>query len=152
MSEYWQTELGLIVPKDGANRHHVIWDRVDYKTPTEKSFRTIRGFVLRLFLPPHAELHHEVPPPPKVSPSLMSEVIKNNKHVPDTVPFAHYVQFNNICNYLEEFTVNTHSDRLAEEADSLVENLRQQQYFIEIGKVALINIDFELDEIASPQT
>ena len=139
MSEFWECPTELLVPYTEVNRHHIFWERGDYKTPVEKRLRAQRGAILKLHIPAHLELHHEIDKPPKVSPVLMSEIIRNNTHVPDEVPYSSYVQFNNICRFIENLIFTSSNNRIVEEASELANNLRQQQYFIEIGKVALVS-------------
>lgn len=65
------------------SRHHVWFERKDYKTKNEKSFRNLGGFVIVMEHEAHRQLHFNVDPPPKLYKWQMSEL----EHDLNLVPF-----------------------------------------------------------------
>lgn len=53
------------------NKHHVWFERRDYRTSLDKRFRRYGGFVVPTLVEVHNELHAQVRPPLKPSPDLM---------------------------------------------------------------------------------
>ena len=49
------------------NKHHVWFERKNYKTPIERQVRNMGAFIIRVNAVDHQELHVAVPPPPKPS-------------------------------------------------------------------------------------
>lgn len=57
----------------GVNLHHVIWMRRDYKTSLEKRFRN--SLVIPMPIAIHADLHHNLYPPPKPERDVMFGIL-----------------------------------------------------------------------------
>lgn len=55
-----------------VSKHHLFFEKWQYKTPKEKQFRRFGAFVIKnVPLEVHKKLHSEVPPPPKPYPKEM---------------------------------------------------------------------------------
>jgi len=120
----YQDVSGELHAPGEVNNHHVWFNRRRYTSPLDKKFRNLGGFVLPTLIPPHKELHAEVPPPPKPHPSLMRATIQFASGM------AHenvYDQFLELATFLE--------DRAP---DRIVENLQAQTPFIMEGQVKAV--------------
>lgn len=60
-----------------TNVHHCWWERRRYKTSLEKRFRTHDAFVIPMLVSVHADLHHDMMPPPKPGRDLMLGILNN---------------------------------------------------------------------------
>lgn len=121
--------------RDDTNRHHLFWQRDWYRTPVERKFREQHGAVLLLNKEVHSELHNEVPAPKKPHPELMRAIYT---HLRNT-EFTHtYDKFFELVDYTGKIANRAVRPQLAEDAYWLHDNLTQQQPFVELGRVALL--------------
>jgi hypothetical protein len=130
---WYTTEEGLKIPDTYVNKHHLIYKRADYKSPIEKAYRGAGGFIVEITIDSHKDLHSETEPPIKPSPELMREIITNQRNKESLTP---YERLDLTIDLLGDivFLENRHSQT----ATFLLDKLKRQREYIEIGRVALI--------------
>lgn len=125
------TQEGLVIPKDFTNRHHVLWRKDWYKTPSERRTREMAGMVLRVTINHHRDLHRTVEPPEKANPQVLIGMYNFNRHNLETLNV--YDRFEAITEMLGKVAAT--SGRNAHDAGKLHDNFLQQLPFIEAGRV-----------------
>jgi hypothetical protein len=60
---------------DSLSLHHLVWERRQYTTPIEKTYRSLGALMVPLHTQVHRDLHHHIPPPPKPSRDAMLAVL-----------------------------------------------------------------------------
>lgn len=134
MSPLFLCADGRELYKADISKHHAIFERRDYKTPTEKTFRGMGGLVILMANHQHRELHAHVPPPPKPNPDLMRDIYLHSR----TRDYQTETDlFNQILGYVELVAENNGNQQHVEDATRLAESLRMQQPFILDGAVDL---------------
>lgn len=111
------------------DRHHLLYPKSEYHTPTEKHFRQLGGFVIRMDRHYHNTLHASLEPPIKPSKGLMDTMIDL---VPERVTEPYIQLYENI-----EILANFANERykFSLEAYQLYSHLVKQARFIEQGRV-----------------
>ena len=134
MNKYYNKFNDEIVREAFTNVHHIIHPRRDYYNQKKnqskellQAYRGCGGFVIRMLLDVHKDLHFFVKPPIMPSNDLMREVIHNQRSMESLTPPE---RLNYTINYLGVLATD--------EALTLQDNLKQQQLFVEIGKVVLL--------------
>lgn len=126
----YRTAEGREIYHSESQRHHCSWRKSWYNTPIEKAYRGL--VIVRLTINSHRNLHSEVEPPIKPNLDLMREIC----HQP--LGRDEYERFDNLITYLGDVMMSTFvCDRNAEDAAHLFNNLSDQKYFIDLGKVTL---------------
>jgi hypothetical protein len=72
--------------RDGTSKHHVWWERRDYKSSIEKRFRNHAGLVIPLNNDVHKFLHLVVPAPPK---PMKEEIVECIQFMKDRDEWPH---------------------------------------------------------------
>lgn len=107
------------------NHHHVLWNRVWYKTSLERALRSHDGLVVPILVPVHKELHANIDAPPKPDRDLIIGSLEMLDDLPQSV----------VTNPLE--TVNTYAEwllaRQAKLAGRIGANLMRQIPYLEEG-------------------
>lgn len=128
----WQTPDGRVLYKAEISKHHAIFERRSYKRPMEVKFRQMGGMVLHLGSQVHAELHANVPPPPKPNEYLMADIYQHARLLDyDT----QYDVFNQIVDYVGMVAAGNGHELNIADATSLHENLVAQQHFVDLGRL-----------------
>ena len=118
--------------RNGMNRHHVCFERMDWMNSKIGSFvRTAPGLIIPMVIENHNELHREVEPPKVIHPVLGGLVLNKLNELSD----RHYtlqnrlVMFDGVTEYLRAVG---EADRrfYAPEALRLAENFEQQREFM----------------------
>ena len=131
----FETTDGRRLYKAETSTHHLIFERRDYQTPTEKKFRNMGGLVMRLSNHAHRELHANVPPPPKPNPNLMRDIYLYSRSRDYDTAYSLAAQ---ITCYVGQIALNSHNEQNAEDATALFDNLIQQAVYIEEGQLKYI--------------
>ncbi len=127
----FRTQEGLLIPRDFTNRHHTLWRKDWYKTPSERRTREMPGMVLRITINHHRDLHREVPPPPKPNPQVLIGMYNFNRTNLETLNV--YDRFEAITEMLGKVAAT--GGRNAQDAGELHDNFLLQMPFIELGRV-----------------
>lgn len=122
---------GTYAPNRDVNNHHVFFEKRWYKSQVEHRFRNLGGLVLPMHVPPHNDLHANIPPPPKPSKQLMERVI-NFSH--DMYGSDAYDEFTQITHFIGDVANSSWSPERADEAFRIHENLVAQSTYIELGR------------------
>lgn len=131
----WVTPEGRVLYKAHVSKHHVMFERRDYKTPLECRYRSMGGLVLLLDNQPHADLHRNVPPPPKPNPYLMADIYQ---HARLQDYDDQYDLFRQITNYVGMVAEGGRNEENVHDANLLHENLIAQAGFVELGRLTLL--------------
>ena len=123
-----------IVRSAFVNSHHLIFPRRDYYNQKKNqskelltSYRACGGFIIKMLLDIHKDLHSYIKPPIMPSNDLMLGVLYNQRTMDGLEPTE---RLNYTIDYLGALATD--------EALTLQDNLKQQQIFVEIGKVVLL--------------
>lgn len=127
----FRTREGLVIPKDFTNKHHALWRRDWYKTPSERRTREMPGMVIRVAINHHRELHRSVEPPRKPNPQLLIGMYNYNQHNLETLNV--YDRFEALTEMLGK--VATMGGKNAVDAGMLHENFTEQLPYIQAGRV-----------------
>jgi hypothetical protein len=127
----FRTPEGLIIPRDFTNKHHALWRKDWYKTPSEKRTREMAGLVVRMTINHHRDLHREVEPPRKPNPQVLNGMYNFNMHNLETLNV--YDRFEALTEMLGK--VAAVGGRNAGDAGELFDNLTAQLPFIQAGRV-----------------
>ena len=96
-------------------------------------FREMGGFIIRMAVTVHNDLHADVEPPIKPCRDLMRAMVQHNKLLE---PMANaYEKFQDMTMYLGYLSSFAKSQQLKEESALLHENFIQQAVFINNGRV-----------------
>lgn len=125
---------GEVIPRSQSNKHHTLWPSYEYAGRFERNeYREMSGFVIRMSIPIHNELHAEVEPPIKPVPNLMRAMVEHNKMLH---PMSNsYEKFKDMTMYLGYLSTFAKSQQMREEAHQLHSNFQEQAYFITQGRV-----------------
>ena len=118
-----------------TNKHHVIFKESAYKSdPVLQRWRGLGGFVFRMTLESHRQLHTAVEPPIKPCRDLMLAVIAHQGYISQlSVP----KRFESSVNYLSKIALWDQSKaQWVDEASALVDNFERQKPFIDQGLVS----------------
>jgi len=134
----WYTDReGRTLRDDETNKHHLIFPRHVYAGAVAlQGYRGAGGFLQRITVTSHRDLHAEVRPPLLINHNLRNEVVK--------LQFAH-----NEMDSLDRLTMTMDYLKViatkpgmptpnSRDAWDLLENLQQQLTFINLGKVTLL--------------
>lgn len=127
----FRTQEGLLIPKDFTNKHHILWRKDWYKTPSERRTREMPGMVLRMTINHHRDLHRAVEPPQKPNPQVLIGMYNFNHNNLETLNV--YDRFEAITEMLGK--VATVGGRNALDAGRLHENFVEQLPFVQAGRV-----------------
>ncbi len=119
--------------KEETNRHHTLWRRDFYTTPSERKLRDTHGMVLRLTIGVHKELHEAVPAPPKPNPNLQRDIVNFATGLDLDL---YYDRFTAITDYLTRVMETGTNQQNAHDAGMLAENFQLQAPYIDLGRVA----------------
>lgn len=131
----WQTPDGRVLYKAHISKHHTIFERRDYKRPVELKFRQMGGLVLLLDSQAHADLHKEVPPPPKPNDYLMADIYQHGR-LSDYE--SQYDVFQQIVDYVGMVAAGGQCEQNVHDANLLHANLLEQSHYIDLGKLAFV--------------
>ena len=131
----WVTPEGRVLYKAEVSRHHAIHERRQYKTPLECRYRSMGGTVLLLGNQAHADLHRNVPPPPKPNPYLMADIYQ---HARLQDYDDQYDLFRQITNYVDMVAEGGRNEENVHDASLLHENLIMQNGYVELGRLTLL--------------
>lgn len=96
-------------------------------------FREMGGFIIRMAVTVHNDLHANVEPPIKPCRDLMRAMVNHNKLLE---PMANaYEKFQDMTMYLGYLSSFAKSQQLKEESAILHENFKEQAVFINKGRV-----------------
>lgn len=96
-------------------------------------FREMGGFIIRMAVVVHNDLHANVEPPIKPSERLMKAMVRHNKLLE---PMASaYEKFQDMTMYLGYLSSFAQSQQIREESALLHENFLEQAVFINQGRV-----------------
>ncbi len=125
---------GEVLPYEQTNNHHLLFPHHEYAGRFErKTYREMGGFIIRMSIPIHNDLHANVEPPIKPVPDLMYAMVEHNKLLdPLGTPFEKFQDMTNYLGYLSGFAAN---QQMREEADQLHANFVDQAVFINAGRV-----------------
>ena len=130
----WELPDGRVLYKAEVSRHHVFFERRDYKTRLETLYRNMGGAVLLMGNQVHHDLHHEVPAPPKPNHHLMADIYQHARLLDyDT----QYEVFEQIVDYVGIIAAGEQCQQNVHDANLLHENLVAQASFIEAGQVII---------------
>lgn len=139
----WFTDSeGRTLHESETNRHHLIHPKHVYLGKTALSgFRSTGGFVQRMTIPAHKELHANVRPPILINHNLRSEIVK--LQTPGEVQRLDPLERLDLTmEFLERMAIKsgvlTPNSR---DAWDLLENLREQRTYVELGRVTLIDVE-----------
>lgn len=134
MSKYYQDPLGNEYHESYTNKHHLIFPESHYrKTEQLQRYRGLGGFVIRMTLESHRELHENVEPPIKPSVDLMWNIIANQRGN-ESNPYA---RLNDTIDFLMDIVFLDGPQ--SSESALLINNLARQRQFIDIGRVVLLS-------------
>lgn len=125
------TQEGLVIPKALTDKHHTLWKKDWYRTPSEKRTREMSGMVLRLVINHHRDLHRAVEPPPKPNPQVLIGMYNFNRHNLETLNV--YDRFEALTEMLGKVAATGGIN--ASDAGKLYENFVEQLPFIQAGRV-----------------
>jgi len=119
-----------------VNEHHVLYPKNVWKTgtPIQKELRTMGGFVQRMSIPVHKDLHRAVEIPPLTNLHLMQDILRVQKGYQNTDPITRLTL---TIARLGELAGGP-NEQLVEEANLLIDNLSRQREFILLGHVSLL--------------
>lgn len=134
MTEYYQDTQGNEYPRTHTNQHHLIFPESHYKKNEQlQRYRGLGGFVIRMTIDSHRQLHDNVEPPIKPSVDLMWNIIANQRNK-DMTP---YRRLNETIDLLNDIVFLDTAQ--SNESVLLVNNLIRQREYIDIGRVHLLN-------------
>jgi hypothetical protein len=125
---------GEVLLYGDTNKHHTIWNSYQYAGRFERNnYREMSGFVIRMAVSIHNELHANVEPPIKPIPNLMRAMVEHNKMLePLATP---YEKFQDMTMYLGYLSAFAKSQQMREEAHQLHDNFKDQALYINEGRV-----------------
>lgn len=117
-----------------TNKHHLMYEGQQYCGRFERNdFREMGGFIIRMAVTVHNDLHANVEPPIKPCRDLMRAMVNHNKLLE---PMANaYEKFQDMTMYLGYLSSFAKSQQLKEESAILHENFKEQAVFINKGRV-----------------
>jgi hypothetical protein len=129
---------GQVIPEAHTNRHHLIFPRKDYERSVElQHLRGLGGFILRITIDSHHDLHSNVDSPPQIHRALRNELFKLQH--PGQQDFNPYGRFDWTLEYLEaKAKYRGVGSEFQRDAAALLDNLLQQKAYIDLGRVALL--------------
>ena len=109
------------------NRHHWIFPRKEMRTPTEKTLRSLYGFVLFVPIDLHSELHNTLEPPEKPLKQVQHDIIDfaNGDYAGDEREANYRLRW-----FIGDLACRYTSDELAQSAFKFYEHLEQQAYIL----------------------
>lgn len=133
---YYQDINGNRVPKCYVNNHHVASPEKNYKKDdVSRKYRAMGGFVLPILIEQHVDMNNSgIGHPPKPSDELMWNMYDHQKQFNNRDPYS---RFDETVDYLNDIIFL--DGRHASEADRLLDHLKLQRYFIELGRVILLD-------------
>lgn len=122
---------GETVPKSLTNRHHAFYESPNYTDGRLRRLRNTSGFIIRLHIPVHKELHQEVEPPIVPGPQLTRRLLQYSEQFdPRTSQIEKFSDYISYLGYLSGFGI---SEQVKEEAAQLHDNFVEQAEFIVKG-------------------
>jgi hypothetical protein len=112
-----------VIPASAVDRHHIVFPRDEYRHRVGLNFRSLGGFVHRISIVGHRELHANVEPP-VIAHELIEAITFNQRNMGNLEPLERLQYTINYLGYLG--------------ADELVDNLIRQKHYIELGAVVLL--------------
>jgi len=130
----YQLPDGEVLSRRQTNRHHIIFPEQRYKGRLERfEYRELSGFIIRMSIPIHKELHANVRPPIKPSNNTIRAIIAYSQLLDaSSSPYENFLDIKSYVNHLSEYAK---SDRIREESNKLHFSLTEQDYFISQGRV-----------------
>lgn len=126
----FQTNDGRVLYKAETDRHHILWRRAWYTSSYEKRIRESSGFVLRMSVVAHRDLHANVEPPQKPNHHLLRGLHQYSRELDIHDP---YQKFYAMAEFLGKIASKDGPN--ANEASLLQDNFQQQIAFVESGKL-----------------
>ena len=119
-----------------VNEHHVLYPKNVWKygTPTQKKLRTMGGFVQRMSIPIHKDLHSAVEIPPLTNPHLMEDILRVQKGYQNLDPMTRLTL---TIARLGEIATGP-NDQVNEQAYLMIDNLNRQKEIVILGSVRLL--------------
>jgi len=132
--ERYLTPEGRVLYRAETNKHHLMYEGQQYCGRFERNdFREMGGFIIRMAVTVHNDLHANVEPPIKPCNNLMRAMVQHNKLLE---PMASaYEKFQDMTMYLGYLSSFAQSQQIREESALLHENFREQAVFINNGMV-----------------
>lgn len=110
-----------------VNKHHVMYERRNYKSKVERRFRNMGGLVVPTLIENHRELHATLRPPKKPRIEMIYDVI-------DIMQGNHYEGTEGVYVAQEYFYNNAHTNRSPQRASlalGIANHLGKQLVFLE---------------------
>jgi len=126
----YRTQEGRLLRRSEVDNHHVFWEKANYKTKKERTFRNMEGLVLPMVITWHSDLHANLRPPQKPSKALMNQIVDYTKELGFEDP---YERFRQIAGFV--IRLSERHGEVADQAQKIGANLVLQSAFIDKGMV-----------------
>lgn len=128
---------GEALPKQETNVHHVWFQKYKYTSALERSLRSLPGFVVRMGVNIHNDLHEAVEPPIKPSGDLTHLIIQRSKEQPSGLDT--YGCFIDQLQHIGRIATEAPSLQIREEAEQVYANLIDQGEFLRYGRIVYVS-------------
>jgi len=81
-----------------TNRHHIAFNRANYKTPAERNYRECSSMIMRVCMCKHSDFHATYLPPSKPDIHVMYDVIQGDYQPTEQVVFIRSRELVNLDN------------------------------------------------------
>ena len=128
-----------VIRSDMTNRHHLIFPAWRYEGQIQlQQFRGLGGFIQRLTIMSHNDLHRALEPPVQPHKNLRNELVKLQFARNEETPLA---RLDSTIEFLGKIVArdNLYPGEYQRDALALIDNLQRQREFIEIGRVTLLD-------------